>query len=150
MIFVPSHLTVFLSSLKQYGSHGQALTDLKILYSCGEILRNDLVDEIHKYLPKLTIKNQYGPTEASLFSFEYDIPPESSQADIIPIGTLIDNTNAYVLSQSNQLVPIGVIGELHIGGSGIARGYLNRPDLTRDRFIANPFATEADNKWIPC
>lgn len=83
--------------------------------------------------------NVYGPTETTIWSTATRITTASN----IPIGRPIANTMVYVLDQNGLPVPIGVPGELHIGGDGVARGYLNRTDLTEDRFVANTFAHDS-------
>ncbi len=88
-----------------------------------------------------TLLNTYGPTEATVVTTLYQLP-ESTLSDTleeVPIGRPMGNAQVYVLDQYLQSVPIGVPGELHIGGAGVARGYLNRPDLTKEKFIPNPF-----------
>ena len=80
--------------------------------------------------------NMYGPTETTIYSL---IKPIVSEKDLDSIGKPIDNTEVYVLDDNNQLVPLGVDGELHIGGEGLSIGYLNKPDLTYKQFIENPF-----------
>ncbi|HWN68802.1 MAG TPA: amino acid adenylation domain-containing protein, partial [Haliangium sp.] len=79
--------------------------------------------------------NMYGPTETTIWSTCARI----TDPDDVTVGTPIDNTQCYVLDRHLKPVPIGVAGELHIGGDGLARGYHNRPELTSERFIANPF-----------
>jgi amino acid adenylation domain-containing protein len=87
--------------------------------------------------------NTYGPTETTIVATMYDLSAgnadESSEA---PIGRPIANAVLYVLDSSRRPVAVGLPGELYIGGAGVARGYLNRPQLTREKFIANPFADE--------
>jgi amino acid adenylation domain-containing protein len=84
--------------------------------------------------------NVYGPTEASVTAIVHDLlDPKSSQTNTVLIGRPIANTQAYILDRHLQPVPIGVIGELHIGGVRLARGYLNRPELTEEKFLPNPF-----------
>ena len=81
--------------------------------------------------------NAYGPTETTVCATISE-PLDGQRKP--PIGRPIDNTQVYILDQYLTLVPIGVIGELYIGGDGLARGYLNRPELTKERFIPHPFS----------
>ncbi|OBQ09627.1 non-ribosomal peptide synthetase [Anabaena sp. AL09] len=83
--------------------------------------------------------NNYGPTENTVVTTSGQILPEASDSKFPPIGLPIANTQVYILDRYLQLLPIGVYGEIYIGGLSLARGYLNRPDLTSERFIANPF-----------
>ena len=83
--------------------------------------------------------NNYGPTENTVVTTSGQILPEASNSKFPPIGRPITNTQVYILDPYLQPLPIGVYGEIYIGGLSLARGYLNRPDLTSERFIANPF-----------
>ena len=87
--------------------------------------------------------NVYGPTETTIWSTSVEIFGDEQS---ISIGRPISNTDVYVLDANRELVPIGVPGELYIGGDGLARGYLNRPDLTAERFVPNPFSNDSDSK----
>jgi amino acid adenylation domain-containing protein len=115
---------------------GEKFPGLRTLLSAGEELTSEL---LRAWLSQgqLEIYNGYGPTEASIGSTfmrmdaDTQLPP--------PIGRPKPNYQAYVLDGYLNPVPVGVIGELHIGGAGVARGYLNRPELTRERFIPDPF-----------
>ncbi|MPR00590.1 amino acid adenylation domain-containing protein, partial [Pseudomonas sp. MAFF 212408] len=82
--------------------------------------------------------NGYGPTEATTFSTTYEI--KRADEGSIPIGRPVGNSRAYVLDARQQPVPVGVTGELYIGGQGVALGYLNRADLTAEKFLADPFS----------
>ena len=93
---------------------------------------------------RIRLCNTYGPTEATITSTAYDAPADLFVAEPIPIGRPISNATLYILDRNLQPVPIGIPGELYIGGAGIARGYLNRPELTALRFIANPFRETPD------
>ena len=86
--------------------------------------------------------NGYGPTEGTTFTTTYVCIKD--KLSFVPIGMPISNTYIYVLNHALIPLPIGAIGELYIGGAGLARGYLNRPDLTKERFIVNPFQSESD------
>jgi amino acid adenylation domain-containing protein len=115
---------------------GEEFPGLRTLLSAGEELTSELLRAWLRQ-GQLEIYNGYGPTEASIGSTfmrmdaDTQLPP--------PIGRPKPNYQAYVLDGYLNPVPVGVIGELHIGGAGVARGYLNRPELTRERFIADPF-----------
>lgn len=95
--------------------------------------------ERESYRPKLL--NAYGPTETTVNATIHE--PTANALSWQAIGRPIANTSIYILDANRQPVPIGVAGELFIGGAGIARGYLNRPELTAERFIADPFAAKA-------
>ncbi|HSW56212.1 MAG TPA: amino acid adenylation domain-containing protein [Ignavibacteriaceae bacterium] len=112
---------------------------LKILCG-GEPLPADLAKELLNYGSELW--NMYGPTETTVWSTIKKI----SSANFITIGKPIANTSIYILDSKNKLVPIGVTGELCIGGDGLARGYLNRPELTEKAFISHPFENRDEVK----
>jgi amino acid adenylation domain-containing protein len=85
--------------------------------------------------------NGYGPTESTTFAATHEIVTVAPAATSIPIGRPIANTQIYILDAYRQPVPMGVTGELYLGGDGVARGYLNRPDLTAERFVDDLFVT---------
>jgi amino acid adenylation domain-containing protein/non-ribosomal peptide synthase protein (TIGR01720 family) len=90
-----------------------------------------------------TVLNSYGVTEATVESCAYpvraDLLPDGAG---VPVGQAIPGARTYVLDEARRPVPVGVVGELYLGGPGVARGYLNRPELTGERFVPDPFATE--------
>jgi len=90
------------------------------------------------------VVNGYGPTETTTFACTHDIRVVPDDARSIPLGKPIANTQIYILDTRGEPVPVGVEGEIHIGGDGVARGYLNRPELTAERFVRDPFSTRAD------
>ncbi|VBB05118.1 phosphopantetheine attachment site [Lucifera butyrica] len=99
-------------------------------------------DQLHRRPPRnlpFDLVNHYGPTESTVVATCAKVDPAGA-GDMLPsIGRPIDNTRIYIVGKNNQLQPVGVDGELCIGGDGLARGYLNRPELTAEKFIANPF-----------
>jgi hypothetical protein len=104
-------------------------------------------DKLHQY-PSAShpfqLVNNYGPTENTVVTTSGTVPVRE-QADVVPaIGRPIANIQVYVLDRYLQPVPIGIAGELYIGGDGLARGYLNRPELTTERFIPNPFSNKSE------
>jgi amino acid adenylation domain-containing protein len=97
----------------------------------------------HAELSSVRLVNSYGPTEATVTATVYDIPTrEDLGAGRIPIGRPLPGRAVYVLDRRGQPVPLGVPGELHLGGEGLARGYLNAPDQTAERFVPDPFSRE--------
>ncbi|MBW8683317.1 non-ribosomal peptide synthase/polyketide synthase [Chitinophaga rhizophila] len=123
----------------------------------GEKLSEDHIQRLRSAYPDLKIVNGYGPTENTTFSLTYLIK-ESGKIGVIPIGRPLQNRTAYVLNPQQQLCPVGVPGELYVGGAGVARGYLNRPELTAERFVKDPFSEDANArlyktgdlvKWLP-
>ena len=104
----------------------------------GEALSRELADQL--IAKGSSLWNMYGPTETTIWSTHCRVPPGEG---IINIGRPIANTQVYILDQYLQPVPVGVVGELLIGGDGLARGYLHRPELTRERFISDPFSAES-------
>lgn len=93
--------------------------------------------------------NAYGPTEATVTATVYDIVPgarDNSTHERVPIGRPLANRAIYILDQHGNPVPVGVQGDLHIGGTGLARGYLNQSDLTAEKFILDPFSTEPGSR----
>ncbi|MEH2136767.1 non-ribosomal peptide synthase/polyketide synthase [Nostoc sp.] len=130
--FVPSMLQIFVEeeSIKNCSS-------LKRVICSGEALPLELQERFFASL-KCQLHNLYGPTEAAIDVTFWECQPKSN-LKTVPIGRPIDNTQIYILDQNLQPVPVGVPGELHIGGTGLATGYLNRPELTQEKFIPNPF-----------
>jgi len=118
----------------------QALDGVEEVLVGGEAVSAPHVRRAYAHLPGVTIVNGYGPTECATFACAHRLsgPPEPD-AHSVPIGAPIANTEAWVLAPNRTLVPIGVLGELYLGGPGLARGYINRPDLTAERFVAHPF-----------
>jgi hypothetical protein len=90
---------------------------------------------------RVTLINAYGLTETTITSLMYEVPSPAEFDIEVPIGQPLPDTEAYVLDEQLQPVPIGVVGELYLGGTGLARGYLARPALTAERFLPDPFAT---------
>ena len=127
--------------------NSQALSGIKQLLIGGEALSVAHVQKALETLPLTQIINGYGPTESTTFTCCYSIPKQlEKMIKSIPIGQPITNTQVYILDKYLQPVPIGVVGELYIGGAGLARGYLDRPELTQEKFIPNPFSNYPDSR----
>jgi alpha/beta superfamily hydrolase len=138
ILLVPSLLRVLLDT---YNDLQRRLPDLKIWVTSGEEISLDLAQRFRKLMPQAKLINLYGSSEVSADVTCYEL--EDAMLDrCVPIGQPIDNTSVYILDSYLQPVPIGLMGEMYIGGIGLARGYLNRPDLTSERFITSPFRQE--------
>jgi amino acid adenylation domain-containing protein len=137
--FVPSMLQVFLAEPSV-----EACKCLRRVICSGEILPVQLQKQFFTRLDA-ELHNLYGPTEAAIDVTFWACNRHYSK-NIVPIGRAIANTQIYILNKHLQPVPIGVVGELHIGGVGVARGYLNQPELTAEKFIVNPFSSEIGDR----
>ncbi|NEQ69506.1 MAG: amino acid adenylation domain-containing protein, partial [Symploca sp. SIO2D2] len=104
-----------------------------------EPIKEHLLTSISQKVSGLQIINGYGPTETTICATLYSIETLSVVNRNTPIGKPVQNTKIYLLDNEIQLVPVGVVGEIYIGGVGLAQGYLNRPELTQEKFISNPF-----------
>lgn len=111
---------------------------LKYLILGGEKFTLDLYQKIRERIACETIINIYGPTEATINATLYECSREGEN-EKIPIGKPLTNYKVYILNEHKKLVPVGVPGELYLGGIGLARGYRNQPDLTQEKFITNPY-----------
>ncbi|UZE89389.1 amino acid adenylation domain-containing protein [Pseudomonas viciae] len=138
--------------------HQQALACLKRVVLGGEPIQLAMLEKLP--LPRPTVINSYGPTECSdvVAWYTADSDLETYRHQSIPIGRPIRNMQLHVLDSHGQLLPVGVPGEIHIGGIGVARGYLNLPQLSAERFIADPFYGKTDarlyktgdiGRWLP-
>ena len=107
----------------------------------GEALEAPLVHQLYEQTSIKRIYNLYGVSEASTYSTCAYLEPGFRGPP--PIGRPIANTQIYLLDRNRQPVPIGVVGEMYVGGAGVARGYVNRPQLTAERFIPHPFSDES-------
>ncbi|MGJ5676054.1 MAG: non-ribosomal peptide synthetase [Nostochopsis sp.] len=136
IILVPSLLRLILDN---YSHLIKKLLQLKFWITSGEALSIKLVQTFRELMPSAKLINLYGSSEVSANATYYDTSLLQDQANSVPIGRPIHNTQVYVLNHDLQPTPVGVVGELYIGGDGLARGYLDRPELTKENFIDNPF-----------
>ncbi|MBW4673819.1 MAG: amino acid adenylation domain-containing protein [Desmonostoc geniculatum HA4340-LM1] len=136
IILVPSLLRLLIDN---YHHLTQKLSQLRLWITSGEALSVNLTKTFRELMPFAKLINLYGSSEVSANATYYDTSLLQDQANTVPIGRPIDNIQIYVLNRNLQPTPVGVIGELYIGGDSLARGYLNRPELTQEKFIDNPF-----------
>jgi amino acid adenylation domain-containing protein len=140
IVLVPSLLRALLDA---GGDLAGALPALRYWVTSGEALAPDLVERFGAALPGAALINLYGSSEVAADVTCYDVRRAGDHVSSVPIGRPIANTQIYLLDPHLNPVPVGVPGELCVGGAGLARGYLNRPDLTAEKFIPNPFAADA-------
>jgi len=135
--FTPAHLEILNTLLPQE----ELLGKTRFLILGGEALFGSSLSLWKIGAPETRIINEYGPTETVVGCCVYEV-----DAKAVPIGRPIANTQLYILDNFLQSLPIGIPGELHIGGAGLARGYLNRPELTAEKFISNPFSDDPNSR----
>jgi amino acid adenylation domain-containing protein/non-ribosomal peptide synthase protein (TIGR01720 family) len=137
--FVPSMLQAFLQE-----SEASSCGSLRAVICSGEALTVQPTRSFYETLDA-ELYNLYGPTEASVDVTYWKCEPVTNSRSV-PIGRPIANIQMYIVDKAMQLVPVGVPGELHIGGVGLARGYLRRADLTAEKFIPDPFSRESGGR----
>ena len=153
----PSHVGLLPAAFKS--SNGSWLTGKLVIG--GEALRLSQLEPLTEENIDVEVINEYGPTEATIGCSTYSFSTlglhEFTQNEV-PIGKPVSNAKIYILNNNQELSPIGVKGEICIGGAGLARGYLNLPDLTNEKFIKDPFSEEAGARlyktgdlarWLP-
>ncbi|WP_395608028.1 amino acid adenylation domain-containing protein [Pseudomonas sp. B22129] len=117
----------------------EALAGLRILLCGGERADPAAFRSLLARAKALRLVHCYGPTETTTYATTHEVHAIAENADSVPIGRAISNTQIHVLDAQLQPVPLGVTGEICIGGDGVAKGYLNRPELTAEKFVADPF-----------
>ncbi|HVI46053.1 MAG TPA: amino acid adenylation domain-containing protein [Chitinophaga sp.] len=149
--FVPSMLQVFLEQI----TAGQGARLRRVLCS-GEALQAAHVNRFHEKLDGIGLYNLYGPTEAAIDVSCWPANRQDEAVTVVPIGKPVSNTQLYILDAAGNIVPVGVTGELYIGGIQVARGYLNRAELTTDKFVPAPwnaaerlYRTGDVARWLP-
>ena len=126
--------------------------NVKFLLTGGDVLSPKYINKLHDYNKNIQIINGYGPTENTTFSCCFKINKKYTSS--IPIGKPISNSTCYIVSKSGKLQPIGIPGELWVGGDGVSRGYLNRDDLTTEKFLKNYYNDRIYKtgdlvRWLP-
>ncbi len=137
---VPSLLRVVLAEAPR-----GRMDSLQVIFLGGEACPHDLPGLAFDHIPGVEFHNEYGPTEATVWATVHVCRPDEPKG-AISIGRPIANTEIYILDPHLQPSPIGVAGEIYIGGEGVTRGYFDRPGLTADRFAPNPFAPEGGGR----
>jgi amino acid adenylation domain-containing protein len=134
LVAVPSLLSVL------FEVAGDRLREsrLRQVISSGEVLSGEVVRRVRSVLPGCRVLNLYGSTEVAADATWW--PVEGEAADRVPIGRPLDNVRVLVLGRGGEPVPIGVVGELFVGGAGVALGYVGRPELSEERFVADRFS----------
>ena len=133
----------YLAALQSYPQPEQVLPR-RLLLVGGEASRSDWIAEVQALAPDCRIVNHYGPTETTVGVLTYEVTPEVSalETSILPLGRPLPNAEIYLLDEYVNPVPIGVPGELYIGGPSLSRGYINRPELTAETFITHLFSRQ--------
>jgi len=139
MKMVPSHFEAL-----QTVDQARYIIPRKMIIFAGEAVLKETIKKVWDYNPECKVWNKYGPSETTVTATAYEIKKETvDQLFDIPLGKPLANTYGYVLNSQMKPVPYGVIGELYLGGEGVSAGYLGREDLTKERFILDPFHPES-------
>lgn len=132
----------------------EIFSGLDYLLVGGDVLSAPHINKVRNNNPRLKVLNGYGPTENTTFSTIYHIDRDFSSN--IPIGKPVSNSTAYIFDKNMNLLPVGVRGELYVGGDGVSKGYLNRKDLDEEKFVENPvnsgeiiYRTGDYARWMP-
>jgi amino acid adenylation domain-containing protein len=135
----PSHLAALLAAVAP-----ENILPRERLIIGGEASQWKWVQHLRTLLPAGAVYNHYGPTEATVgvLTYQVESSADTGNGGLTPIGRPLANAQVYVLDPQLHVVPLGVAGELYLGGAGVARGYLGRADLTAERFVPHPFSTE--------
>ncbi|MGA9545928.1 MAG: amino acid adenylation domain-containing protein [Candidatus Sulfotelmatobacter sp.] len=139
IVLVPSLLRVLLDHAPQLGKR---VPQLKLWTCSGEVLPTDLAERFLAGFPEATLLNLYGSAEVAADVTYHEVSHKDLLAGSIPIGRPIANTQVYILDGNRNPVPVGVRGEIYVGGDNLARGYWRSPELTAERFVENSIAPE--------
>ena len=135
MKMVPSHFEAL-----QSVDNARFIIPRKMIIFAGEAVMKETIEKVWSYNPECKVWNKYGPSETTVTATAYEIKREEiDKLSEIPLGKPLVNTYGYVLNPWMKPVPYGVIGELYLGGEGVSAGYLGREDLTRERYLPDPF-----------
>jgi len=137
MVLVPSLLRALLEHAPDLG---QRVPKLKLWSCSGEVLSADLARRFREACPEAKLLNIYGSSEVAADVTWHEVGEEDTVT--VSIGKPISNSQVYLLDRQMNPVPVGVRGQIYVGGDGLAKGYWNRPELTAERFVANPIAPE--------
>ncbi|MGC5328108.1 non-ribosomal peptide synthetase, partial [Brevibacillus sp. SYSU BS000544] len=134
----------------------ETFQNIRYVIAGGDVISSKQVSRLVKKYKDITVVNGYGPTENTVISTAYMIAGEWDEDKSVPIGKPVSNSTAYIMDKHHKLLPVGVPGELCVGGDGVARGYLNRPELAEEKFVLNPYVpgeriykTGDLARWLP-
>jgi amino acid adenylation domain-containing protein len=136
VVVTPAHLELLNKQLSPEEMSGIT----KVLVIAGEALNAERLSKWREFAPATRLFNEYGPTETTVGCCAYEVQAEDPTNGPVPIGSPITGAELYVLDLNLHPVSPGVIGELYVGGAGVGRGYFNKPELTRERFLDDPFS----------
>ncbi|GAA1894349.1 hypothetical protein GCM10009837_15400 [Streptomyces durmitorensis] len=138
----PAHLELLTAQL----TAEQANSLASVVVVAGEALTRRVVDSWRKLAPHVELVNEYGPTETTVGACTFTLG-DCAPAEVVPIGHALPDVRMYVLDAWGERVPVGVPGELCVGGAGVARGYVDRPGLTAERFLPDPFGVPGSRMY---